>query len=290
MDTMPRTDRLRGQASDIHQLVDALVHHYAAEGWHIDGPPHGGALEFTMRRGREACLVDCAYADQDAVSRIPVEELLDEIVLRGATGGVLVTRGVFTNAALDAAAQRPHVRLVDGVVLASMMGARVDGRRYLARLQRGLARLRSPRAADRPAPSLAIVTAGVFLLSLTVGLLVLVAYLLTAPDDARAATPGPVPATPAPLPAPQAPPQGYVAYVAGREGMSPASTRQPRIQPTTHVAPADLPVMSVPSEPVLLSRPVEGPWDTDRAPPSPTAADEAIAVIAGDTPEVVTPE
>lgn len=322
MDTMPRTDRLRGQASDIPHLVDALAHHYATQGWHIDALPAGGALEFSMRRGGEAWLVDCAYMDQDAVSRIPVEELLDEIVLRGATGGVLVTRGAFTDAALDAAAHRPHVRLVDGAVLASMVGARSGERACLARVRdgagrlrqrvmgtadrhvrRGLARIGAHRAAQRPMDSLAVVTAGVFLLSLSLGLLVLVAYLLVNARESRASTPTVASASVAPLPAPQAPPQGYVAHAAGRavfpvggSGGSRALAAPAPSPAPTQAAGATLHLGTIhgveAGEPVPDAREPGAAVPADvppGLPTPPTEADAAIAVIAPDTPEVGQP-
>lgn len=319
---MPRTDRLRGQASDIPALVDALVHHYATQGWHIDGPPHGGATDFSMRRDREAWLVDCAYADQEAVSRIPVEELLDEIVLRGATGGVLVTQGVFTDAALDAAAQRPHLRLVDGAVLASMLGTRPGARQRFAQardaagrvrarvldaadrhVRRGLARIGARRAAERPMDSAAVVTAGLFLLSLTLGLLVLVAYLLTRSAESHASTPLSHAGTVAPLPAPQPPPQGYVAHAAGRAvfpvggvgvsraGGGPAPTMT--VATAAAAAPAQddgLDLGTVHGDPVQDAGPAVTATDAITTPAGmpapPSEADDAIAVIAGETPEV----
>lgn len=270
MDTMLPTDRLRGQASDIPHLVDALVHHYTTHGWTVHGAPADDTLEFTARRGTEACLVDCAYADQMTVSRIPVEELLDEIVLRGATEGVLVTRGTFTDAALDAAAQRPHVRLVDGAALGAMLGTRSEARRCLDRARR---------VAARPRASLAWVTAGVFLLSLSLGLMVLVAYLLTRPEAPAASTRAAMASTVAPLPAPQPPAQGHVAQAAGRM-VFPVGAG-----PTDRPASAAMPVRRAS---VAVAAP-EGVQAPSAPAGSPTAADEAMAVIAADTPEMGRP-
>jgi hypothetical protein len=256
--------------------VDALVHHYATHGWAVDGVPAGATPEFTMRRGREAWLVDCAYADQATVSRIPVEELLDEIVLRGATGGVLVTRGTFTDAALDAAAQRPHVRLVDGAALGAMLGTRSDARRRFDQARS---------AATRPMASLAVVTAGVFLLSLSLGLMALVAYLLTRSGESAAFTPPALASTVAPLPAPQPPAEGHVAHAAGRTAFPVGAARISR------PAGADTPVR--PASRAEAAAPAwaapEGVQAPTTSPGSPTAADEAMAVIAADTPEVGRP-
>jgi restriction system protein len=80
-----------------------------------------GGIDLKLEKGGEVFLVQCKQWRAYKVSVNVVRELLGVMVAQGATGGFVVTSGVFT-AEAEAFAKGRNIELLDGAALAAMIG------------------------------------------------------------------------------------------------------------------------------------------------------------------------
>jgi restriction system protein len=80
-----------------------------------------GGIDAKLEKGGEVFLVQCKQWRAYKVSVNVVRELLGVMVAQGATGGFVVTSGVFT-AEAEAFAKGRNIELLDGAALAAMIG------------------------------------------------------------------------------------------------------------------------------------------------------------------------
>lgn len=121
MDALGRMDRV--------QLETLLARHCRAQGFAVEsaltgamGAKFGDAIDMVLRRDNEFVLVQCRHWTATTVSPDAVHALLEVMADLDATGGVLVTRGVFSSAAVEAAGRLGRVELVDRETLTAMLG------------------------------------------------------------------------------------------------------------------------------------------------------------------------
>lgn len=79
-----------------------------------------GGVDLRLRKGGEVFLVQCKRWRHHKVSVMVVRELFGVMAAEGATGGFVVTSGVFTQAARDFAKGR-NIDLLDGPELAALL-------------------------------------------------------------------------------------------------------------------------------------------------------------------------
>lgn len=79
-----------------------------------------GGVDLRLKKGGELFLVQCKQWRADKVSVNVVRELLGVMVSQGATGGFVVTSGVFTEDACSFAEGR-NIELIDGTALNAMI-------------------------------------------------------------------------------------------------------------------------------------------------------------------------
>jgi hypothetical protein len=235
---------------------------------------------------------------------------------------ILVYDGEFPDTVIEVAVQEPGLKLVDAVALRDMAaaGAGVSSGSIRAPRRHGIARPARDAVASlhahatrmfdtrvipaterlvskRLARTLQqmdgerrrlrhLVTGGLIVMGFAIGFLLFnLVVLLRTPDDV-----GPPPAVasaPPPLPAPTPPPQGYVAHAADAAPyvamIRPATL--PRMPGSTAtLAVAGPPVVSAAADVVATSASV--PTDMDDFARAQMRADEAMRVIAEDTPEM----
>lgn len=234
---------------------------------------------------------------------------------------ILVYDGEFPEAVIEVAAQEPGLKLVDAVALRAMRGATASRgvasgiqsrrQRFISPARNAVASLHAhaTRAVDtRLLPATErfvskrlvqtlrrmdgerrklrnLVTGGLIVMGFAIGFLLFnLVILIRAPDDA---VPPPVASTPRPaLPAPLPPPQGYVAQVADAP-VYVASVRPailPRATATMAIADAGMRASSTLPDAVTTSATI--PTGLDDFAVSQMRADEAMRVIADDTPEM----
>lgn len=111
------------------QLEALLAAYYRSEGYEVEhvgtgatGAKFDGGIDLKLRRAEEFIVVQCKHWNAMKVPHNAVHELLGLMVNHGATGAILATSGEFTRAAIDAAARRGHVQLIDGDELRMMLG------------------------------------------------------------------------------------------------------------------------------------------------------------------------
>lgn len=111
------------------RLEALLAAYYRSEGYEVEhvgtgatGAKFDGGIDLKLRRAEEFIVVQCKHWNAMKVPHNAVHELLGLMVNHGATGAILATSGEFTRAAIDAAARRGHVQLIDGDELRMMLG------------------------------------------------------------------------------------------------------------------------------------------------------------------------
>lgn len=75
-----------------------------------------GDSEYTLGRGNERWLLSCKHGSAFVIGKLTVNELVSDVHLANATGGLLVTQGRIDENARAAAAQQP-IELLDGATL-----------------------------------------------------------------------------------------------------------------------------------------------------------------------------
>src|SRR5512141_2645412 len=115
---------------DRAQLETLLARHCRAQGYAVEsaaagaiGAKFGDAIDLVLRRDDEFVLLQFRHWMATAVAEDAVHALFDAMVYLDATGGVLVTGGAFTDAAVDLAGRLGRMELVDGETLHAMLGA-----------------------------------------------------------------------------------------------------------------------------------------------------------------------
>jgi len=105
-----------------------LAEHYREQGYRVEIigaaaalKTMGSGLDLRLRRGNDTLVVQCRHWDAREVPGIEVTELLGTMLNEAATGGVIVTRGVFSAEARLAAGRQPRLQLVDGDRLRTML-------------------------------------------------------------------------------------------------------------------------------------------------------------------------
>lgn len=105
-----------------------LAEHYRAQGYRVEHAAPapslkalGSGLDLRLRRGEESLIVRCKHWDTVEVPQLDVQELLSDMLNEASTGGILVTRGGFSNDARAIARRQPRLQLVDGDVLKVML-------------------------------------------------------------------------------------------------------------------------------------------------------------------------
>lgn len=237
---------------------------------------------------------------------------------------ILVYDGGFPDAVIEVAVQEPGLKLVDGVALRDMAatsGGTVPGstgaprrpgiarpardavnslhahatRMFDTRLIPATERLVSKRLAqalrhmDGERRRLRhLVTGGLIVMGFAIGFLLFnLVVVLRTPDDVG--QPPVVASAPPPLPAPTPPPQGYVAHAADAAPyvavVRPAA--MPAMVGSTALAAAGTPVTRAAPDVVATTATV--PTDMDDFARAQMRADEAMRVIAEDTPEMRVP-
>jgi len=118
---------------DRAQLETLLARHCRAQGYAVEsagtgaiGAKVGDAIDLVLRREDEFVLVQCRHWTATTVSQDAVQALLDVMADLDATGGVLVTGGTFSSAAIEVASRKGRVELVDGATVHTMLGALPD--------------------------------------------------------------------------------------------------------------------------------------------------------------------
>jgi hypothetical protein len=111
------------------QLETLLARHCRAQGYAVEsavsgamGAKFGDAIDMVLRRDDEFVLVQCRHWTTTTVPPDAVQALLDVMGDLDATGGVMVTRGVFSSAAVEVASRQGRVELVDHQTLSAMLG------------------------------------------------------------------------------------------------------------------------------------------------------------------------
>jgi len=136
MDGLKSANKRRTDAMD-HldraQLETLLARHCRAQGYIVEsggpgvsGGKFGDAADLVLRRDDEFVLVQCRHWAATTVSQGAVQALLDVMADLDATGGVLVTGGTFSSAAIELASRQGRVELVDAETLHAMLGATPD--------------------------------------------------------------------------------------------------------------------------------------------------------------------
>ena len=116
-------DRLEGMVAD----------HYRSRGYEVEHCGTGGTrsrfdggIDLRLRKDGETLLVQCKHWNAYKVAHNDVHQLLGLVVNEEAAGGILVTSGEFTKAAIEAAARQGRIQLIDGDELRQMIGPLPD--------------------------------------------------------------------------------------------------------------------------------------------------------------------
>lgn len=116
-------DRLESVVGDYYRERGYSVDHCGTGG---NGRRFDGGIDLKLRRGGEYLLVQCKHTNAYQVTHNTVHELFGVVASNGATGGIVVTSGEFTPAALSAARRLDNMQLIDGKALRSMLGPLPD--------------------------------------------------------------------------------------------------------------------------------------------------------------------
>lgn len=115
------------------QLEVLLADHYRSHGYEVDHCGTGGTrskfdggVDLRLRRGGELFLVQAKHWNAYKVAHNDVHQLLGLVVNEDAVGGILITSGEFTKAAIEAAARQGRIQLIDGEELREMLGPLPD--------------------------------------------------------------------------------------------------------------------------------------------------------------------
>lgn len=81
-----------------------------------------GGSNLTLTRGDEVTVVQCKHWVAQQVPHNDVHQLMGVMHATGAIRAVVVTSGEFTRSAIDAASRFPHVTLIDGTDVRTMLG------------------------------------------------------------------------------------------------------------------------------------------------------------------------
>jgi len=98
---------------------------FRTRGFAVEETGGGGAdggIDLKLRKGNEVFLVQCKQWRAYKVSVTVVRELFGVMAAQGATGGFVVTSGIFTADAKEFAKGR-NIELIDGSTLAKLIGA-----------------------------------------------------------------------------------------------------------------------------------------------------------------------
>lgn len=125
--SLRRTDAL-GRMGRV-QLETLLARYCRAQGYAVEsagagamGAKFGDAIDMVLRRDDEFVLVQCRHWTAATVAQDAVHALLDIMADLDATGGVLVTGGTFSSAAVELASRQGRLELVDAETLHAMLG------------------------------------------------------------------------------------------------------------------------------------------------------------------------
>lgn len=111
------------------RLEHLLADHYRREGFQVEHVGTGatrskfdGGVDLRLHRGDARLVVQIKHWNAYKVPHNDVHQLLGILQNEDATGGILVTSGEFTRAAIEAAGRKGLVQLVDGDDLRRMLG------------------------------------------------------------------------------------------------------------------------------------------------------------------------
>lgn len=111
------------------QLETLLARYCRAQGYAVEsagaggmGAKFGDAIDMVLRRDDEFVLVQCRHWTATTVAQDAVHAFLDVMADLDATGGVLVTAGTFSSAAVELARRQGRLELVDAETLHAMLG------------------------------------------------------------------------------------------------------------------------------------------------------------------------
>lgn len=111
------------------RLEVMLADYYRSRGYSVDHCGTGrtrskfdGGIDLRLRKGGEYLLVQCKHWNAYKVTHNDVHQLIGVVVNNKASGGILVTSGEFTRAAIEAAPRGGLVELIDGDDLREMIG------------------------------------------------------------------------------------------------------------------------------------------------------------------------
>lgn len=111
------------------ELVRLLVAYYRDVGWWVEHVGTDGkdaefddGVDLKIRRNADFVLVHCKCWDAKDVPQDALDSLLGRMTDEGATGGILISGGEFTRAAIEAAQRHGQVKLIDREVLHTMLG------------------------------------------------------------------------------------------------------------------------------------------------------------------------
>lgn len=114
---------------DWQQLEILLAAYYRGQGYDVEhtgtarsGSKYDGGIDLKLRRLDEYLLVQVKHWNAFKVPHNDVHQLLGIMVNEGATGAIVITSGEFSKAAIEAATRNGHVQLIDGDELRQMLG------------------------------------------------------------------------------------------------------------------------------------------------------------------------
>ena len=106
-----------------HEFEELICECYRRSGYRVTETGGGGAdggVDLVLRKNGEHLLVQCKNWRYDRVGVKVVRELLGVVAAEGATGGIVVSSGTFSQEARDFARGKP-LELIEGTVLAKMV-------------------------------------------------------------------------------------------------------------------------------------------------------------------------
>lgn len=114
------------QSMSWSEFEDLVAASYQARGYDVEpvgGNRADGGVDLIARRDRETWLVQCKHYRNTWVYERPLRELLGLVTAQGATGGVLITCGVFDESALEFAKRTSRLQLIAGEELRELIAA-----------------------------------------------------------------------------------------------------------------------------------------------------------------------
>jgi hypothetical protein len=111
------------------ELELLLAAYYRGQGWSVEHQGTGGSrarfdggIDLKLRRGDEYVVVECKHWNSKQVPHNPVHQLIGIAQSERATGAIFVTSGEFTPHAIESANRAGNIQLVDGATLREMLG------------------------------------------------------------------------------------------------------------------------------------------------------------------------